>query len=66
MKETVTINVEKEVAQIIQDLEKHNDIGTENELSCMANLWGKLTENDKCIIIGMVKGSVVALASKNK
>lgn len=66
MKETVATNVEKETAQLIQELEKCSDISLMNELTCMSNLWEKLTESDRCLIIGMVKGSVIALASKNK
>ena len=64
MKEIVTIHVDKEVAdavQIIQTLKECGAISVSNELACMANLWEKLSDNDKHFIMGMIKGSVVAL-----
>lgn len=69
MKETVTINADKEVAdavQIIQTLKECGAISVSSELACMANLWEKLSDNDKHFIMGMIKGSAVALANSKE
>jgi len=69
MKETINMNVDKELVEtvnVIQTLKDCGVISVTNELSCMGNLWKKLTDGDKQFILGMIRGSAVALANKTE
>ncbi len=49
MKETINMNVDKELVEtvnVIQTLKDCGVISVTNELSCMGNLWKKLTDGD--------------------
>ncbi|MDE5753623.1 MAG: hypothetical protein K2H89_03650 [Oscillospiraceae bacterium] len=67
MKEILAMNVDNELANIVQIIQILKDCGIINvttELSCMDNLWEKLAEEDKRFITGMIKGAVATLANK--
>ncbi|MBD5143828.1 MAG: hypothetical protein HDT22_09525 [Ruminococcus sp.] len=67
MKEILTMSVGMEFMNVVQTIQTLNDCGnisTAKELSCMVELFEKLTENDKYFITGAIKGATVALANK--
>lgn len=67
MKEASTISAGVEIANAIQTIQILNNCGTistAKELSCMAELFEKLTESDKCFITGVIKGATAVLTNK--
>ena len=69
MKEKVMMNVDKDIANAINVIQSLNECGlisVSNELSCMGSLWEKLKDADKQYILGMIRGSAVALANKTE